>query len=146
MLIVDAHEDLAWNMLTFQRDYTRSAQETRQREASTSIPQWNGDTLLGWQEYQTAKVAIIFSTLFAAPARRKVGEWDTQCYQDAQEAQILYRRQVDLYRKLVSEHPNQFQLILQKNDLQHILDNWENPDSEHPVGLVMLMEGAEGIT
>jgi hypothetical protein len=35
MMIVDAHQDLAWNMLTFGRDYTRSAAETRRLEAGT---------------------------------------------------------------------------------------------------------------
>ena len=52
MLIVDAHEDLAWNMLSFGRDYTRSALETRQLEKGTDAPKRNGDTLLGWDEYQ----------------------------------------------------------------------------------------------
>ena len=32
LLLVDSHEDLAWNMLTFGRDYTLSAAETRKRE------------------------------------------------------------------------------------------------------------------
>ena len=32
MLIVDAHEDLACNILSFGRDYTRSAAETRRLE------------------------------------------------------------------------------------------------------------------
>src|SRR3972149_4542714 len=33
VLIVDAHEDIAYNVVTFGRDYTRSAQETRAAEA-----------------------------------------------------------------------------------------------------------------
>jgi len=52
MLIVDAHQDLAWNILTFDRDYTLAAVETRQRELGTSAPAHNGDTLLGWPDYQ----------------------------------------------------------------------------------------------
>jgi len=145
MLIVDAHEDLAWNILTFQRDYTQSAIETRRKEAATSIPQRNGDTLLGYPEYQSASVAVIFSTLFAAPLRRKMGEWDTQCYRDAKEAQKLYRSQVDLYRKLSSQYPDKFQILYTKKDLAALLDHWQYQTGDHPVGLVMLMEGAEGI-
>ncbi len=38
LLLVDAHQDLAWNMLTFGRDYTRSAAQTRALEAKTAIP------------------------------------------------------------------------------------------------------------
>ena len=37
-LIVDAHEDLAWNALSFGRDYTRSALETRQAELKGDAP------------------------------------------------------------------------------------------------------------
>jgi membrane dipeptidase len=65
-LIIDAHEDLAWNMLTFGRDYNLSAAETRQREAGTDTPLLNGDTLLGWPEYQRGRVAVVFSVLFIA--------------------------------------------------------------------------------
>ena len=64
-LLVDAHQDLAWNMLSFGRDYTLSAAETRKRELDTIAPQVNGDTLLGWPDYQLGKVGLIFSTLFA---------------------------------------------------------------------------------
>ena len=71
MIIVDAHQDLAWNMLAFGRDYTHAAAETRLQERGGPTPQRNGDALLGWPDYQRGKVAVIFATLFAAPARRK---------------------------------------------------------------------------
>ena len=38
-LIIDSHQDLAWNMLTYGRDYTRSVQETRRLEAGTTTPE-----------------------------------------------------------------------------------------------------------
>ena len=66
VILVDAHQDLAWNMLSFGRDYTRPVAETRQREAGTITPGYTGDTLLGWPEYQKGRVAVVFSTLFAA--------------------------------------------------------------------------------
>ena len=68
-LIVDAHEDLAWNALTFGRDYTRSALDTRQAELKTETPWRNGNTLLGLPEYLQGQVAVVFGTLFVAPAR-----------------------------------------------------------------------------
>jgi membrane dipeptidase len=145
-IIIDAHQDLAWNMLTFGRDYTLSAAETRKREEGTIAPQVNGDTLLGWPDYQLGKVAIVFSTLFAAPVRRKLGEWDRQCYASDEEAHMQYRMQLDTYNRLVDEHPTLFQKIETVSDLQSILTHWQRTDTEeHPVGLVMLMEGAEGV-
>jgi membrane dipeptidase len=145
-LIIDAHEDLAWNILTFGRDYTLSAAETRQGEQGSLVPQVNGDTLLGWPEYQKGRVAVVFSTLFAAPASDRMGEWDRQCYASYDEAHTLYRLQLDAYNRLVGEHPAMFRRIEKRPDLQDVLEHWQREDtSEHPVGLVTLMEGAEGV-
>lgn len=173
-------------MLTFGRDYTRSVEETRQREAGSQTPERNGDTLLGWPEYQRGRVAVIFATLFASPARRKLGDWDINSYRDFSQASRLYRAQVDAYHRLVDEHPDRFRLVLSQADLQAVLSDWEledpagadeaavalgeqsgsqssessnrSPNAEtdrsdgfshsprgHPVGLVLLMEGAEGV-
>ena len=145
-LIIDAHEDLAWNMLTFERDYSLSAAETRQREAGTDTPQLNGDTLLGWPEYQRGRVAVIFSVLFNIPQRYRAGSWDHLYYETAEQAHVLYRRQIDRYHRLVDEYPERFRLVNTQPDLQEILDHWQLPEKPtHPVGLVILMEGAEGV-
>lgn len=145
-LLVDAHEDLAWNMLSFGRDYTLAVAETRRREQTSQAPALNGDTLLGWPDYQRGKVAVVFSTLFVAPKRRKLGDWDHQCYANDDEAHLLYSRQLDAYDRLSGEHPDMFRKIEKLSDLNTILANWERDDTEeHPVGLVMLMEGAEGV-
>lgn len=146
MLIVDAHQDLAWNMLTFGRDYTRSATETRQRERSKDVPIPNEETLLGWEEYQRGQVAVIFATLFAAPLRRKEGDWDILCYATIEQANKIYRDQLDLYHRLVNEHEAKFRLVQTQQDLQAVLEHWQNENAqEHPIGLLIAMEGAEGV-
>lgn len=152
-LIVDSHQDLAWNMLCFQRDYTRPVHETRRLEAGKPVITHNGDTLLGWPEYQAGHVAVIFSTLFATPARYVTGDWETAYYRnnDYEGAHTAYWRQLELYHRLVDSHPDKFNLLASRSDLKRVLDHWHSPapkDStthEHPVGLVPLMEGAEGI-
>lgn len=145
MIVVDSHQDLAWNILTFNRDYTRSVQETRRMEAGGLTPQRNGDSLLGWPEYQQGKIAIIFATLFAAPLRHKLGEWDTLTYKNSKQAHRSYSTQLDVYHKLVDEHPEKFCLVQSLQDLEKTLTPWENRSETHPVGLVILMEGAEGV-
>ncbi|MDD5466305.1 MAG: membrane dipeptidase [Anaerolineales bacterium] len=145
-IIVDAHEDLAWNILTFGRDYTLSAEETRRREQGREAPRRNGATLLGWPDYQRGRVALVFATLFAAPARASMGEWDTQCYRDAGQANRLYRAQLETYYRLAADHPEHFRLVSDRAGLRQVLEPWEQaPEDEHPVGLVLLMEGAEGV-
>ena len=147
-LIVDAHEDIAYNILNFGRDYTRAAVETRrlEKESGSATPQHNGETLLGWPDYQRGRVAVVFSTLFVSPVRHRVGEWDKQFYADINQAHRLYRAQLDAYHKLADDHPDQFRLIASRLDLETVLTHWADSKAEsHPVGLVPLMEGAEGV-
>jgi membrane dipeptidase len=146
-LIIDSHEDLAWNMLTFKRDYTRPIAETRRLEAGTLVPERNGDTMLGLDAYQRGQVAVVFSTLFAAPARKKE-LWDTLWYPDFDTARRLYRDQILLYHKLTDTNPDAFRLLSSAKELDALIDLWSVPARENegrPVGLILLMEGAEGI-
>lgn len=146
MIIVDAHIDLAWNMLSFGRDYTLSAGEIRRREKGTLIPDHNGEALVGWPDFQRGQVAIVFSTLFASPIRRQAAAWDHQVYSTTTQARSMYRAQLDTYYRLVEEHPDKFRLVTVQGDLCKVLDHWKDPaQSAHPVGLVPLMEGAEAI-
>jgi membrane dipeptidase len=147
-LIVDSHEDIAYNILNFGRDYTRAAVETRrlESESGSTAPEHNGETLLGWPDYQRGHVAVVFSTLFVTPLRRRVGDWDKQAYANTNEAHHLYRAQLDAYHKLADDHPDQFHLIASRAGLETVLTHWADSKAEsHPVGLVPLMEGAEGV-
>jgi len=111
---IDAHEDLAWNINHFQRDYSRSAFETRQLEANTSIPAANGDTMLGWPEYNQASVRIVFGTLFAAPAKpNQDASSDHEGYHSPAEANQFYWNQLEIYHKLCDEKPHAFRLVTQ---------------------------------
>ena len=157
MLIVDAHQDLAWNMLSFQRDYTRSVAETRRIEAGGSTPKVNGDALLGWPEYQKGCVGLLFASLFATPARHCVGPWEhALCYTDSLQARHLYRSQLDVYKRLSNDHPEKFELVTSRTGLEGLLAGWQHckegigPDdaaahSTSRVGLVVSMEGADCI-
>lgn len=145
--IVDSHQDLAWNILSFGRDYTRSAYETRQIEKGSSTVERNGDALLGWPEYQQAQVSVIFSTLFSTPIRWAF-DWEKLVYKDTKEANRLYRQQMDVYHRLTDNHPDKFCLISSASNLDDILANQQQAVSagqDYPVGLLPLMEGADCI-
>lgn len=145
MIIIDAHEDLAWNALTFGRDYRRSMLETRALEAETDIPEHNGQTLIGWPEWIQARVAIVFSTLFVAPSRWRKGTWDVMCYDDAEQAHRQYHRSLELYKQWADMNPDNFRLIENRPSLEDHWAAWQDPSCEGPVGFVILMEGADGI-
>jgi membrane dipeptidase len=144
-LIIDAHEDLAYNALTFNRNYTQSALATREAERDTAVPSHNGNCMIGLSELLLGRVAVVFATLFAAPLRRKMGDWEKLVYADANQAYRLYSAQLDYYHRLCDEHP-QFKLIGTVRDLDEVLTSWASDDLEkRRVGLAPLMEGADGI-
>jgi membrane dipeptidase len=144
-LIVDAHADIAYNMLKYGRDYLHTVEETRALEKNSFTVKENGDTLISWHEYQRGNVAVIFSTLFAAPIRFRTYENEKQVYKNFDEAHKLYKTQLDVYQRLTDSMPDKFRIIASKSDLNLLLDLWQQPTPEHPVGMVILMEGAEAI-
>lgn len=148
--IIDAHEDLAYNFLSFGRDYRRSAYDTRKTEIDTNIPSITGQCTIGWQEYQQSQVAVVFATLFAVPKQYVEGEWEVQTYSDTEQATDIYRRQIDFYHRLCDSNPDMFFFVRNKEDLKKVLKPWDEkaalyPQRTYPVGIIPLLEGAEGI-
>jgi len=145
-IIVDGHLDLAFNMLTYGRDYTRPASETRRREVGSAAVAENGDTLIGWPELQSGNVAVAFATLFAKPSRSQLHHAETQVYRDFDHAYRLAREQLSVYHRLEGDHPDMFRIIRSTPELRALLDlRRSSPDGSGPVGLVIGMEGAEAI-
>ncbi len=107
----------------------------------------NEDALIGWPDYQRGQVAVIFSTLYAMPARWNKSGNDLQVYKTFDEAHKLYREQLLTYHRMTDSIPDKFRLITSVRDLDLILDHWSHPSPEHghPVGMVVLMEGADAI-
>lgn len=149
-LIIDAHEDLAWNIVNMHRDYGASALVTRAAEKDTPVPAYNGNTLLGWPEYVQGKVALVFGTLYCSPGRLDNGKYPVEVYNTPQEAHACYRRNLDAYLRLTDEQPDKFRLVLSQPDLESHWAAWQAFDrgeleAAPPVGIVILMEGAEGV-
>ncbi len=148
--LIDAHADLAYSMLTFGRDYRRSALGIRQSEEGTSRPLHNGHALLGWPDYQRGQVGLVIASLFVMPEKYSDGTFETQVYRSQAEAYHLTRKQYDLYVRICDESPEKFKLVRNKQDMEEILRAWRGepsnfPERTHPVGLILMMEGAEGI-
>jgi membrane dipeptidase len=140
-LIVDAHEDIAWNVVALGRDVRRSALETRELERGGDVPERNGICMVGLPEWLAGSVAIVFGTVYAAPARpgRSVGP---QVYTNAEEAHALGQEQLDVYHRL-AEQEERIALVGSLDDLDGVLESWEGASPR--VGIVPLMEGADPI-
>ncbi len=136
MIIIDAHEDIAWNMMAYGRDYTRSAHHTRRLEAGTPTPSRNDDALLGITDYRRGRVALVIGSLFVSPARFAEGDWDKLVYHDVQHAHRLYLQQIDLYERLCGEHPDLFYQVRLRSDLDEVLQAWDRATDLPPVPVI----------
>jgi membrane dipeptidase len=139
-LVVDAHEDIAWNALVLGRDVCQSALETRRLEEGSDIPQQHGICTVGLPEWLAGGVAVICGTIFAAPASPNIPASYT--YSTADEAHAQALAQLDFYHRLADED-QRITLIGSRADLDAVLASWEGASPQ--VGIVPLMEGADPI-
>lgn len=146
MIIVDAHQDIAYNALTFGRDYTRSARLTRRLERDTDTPSRAGRAVLGLPDALLGRVGLAYATLFVAPEAAKMGPWDTLTYRTEREAYAQALRQLDYYQRLADTTPR-VRLVRTQAELDAVLATWADGVAfqEHAQGLVLLMEGADPI-
>lgn len=140
MLIVDAHEDVAWNAVVLGRDVCASALKTRHLEEYTDIPRHSGRCMVGLPEWLAGGVAVVFGTVFVAPARQGLPELHT--YATPEEAHALGGAQLDFYHRL-ADRCDQIALVGNRVDLDSVLASWEGETPQ--VGIVPLMEGADPI-
>lgn len=145
-VLIDGHADIAYAAITFNRDYSKSAADIRKVEQFTDIPQRNGQAMLGYADWQKANVGIIFSTLFVMHKKYQQADWEKVVYKNFQEAQSLLQQQIDYYNRLEDNFPDKF--VVLRNNLQY-QNHWEmlrkNNQKPYRIGLVLLMEGAEGL-
>lgn len=149
--LIDAHEDMSWNWLSFGTDYTRPLAETRFKEADEVDHHRGGSSMLGWPEYSDAQVAVIFGTFFIAPRKYAEGDWDRVVFSNPLEYGNLVRQSADYYHMLANQYPDNFRRIFNQRDLAEVLQPWhrtsefDNPDTRPPIGLINLIEGSEGL-
>ena len=146
--ILDAHQDLAYNMTVLGRDYRLPNAQIRLRDRQTGNDAYSGGgSLLGLPEYNAANVGLVFGTLFSVPKRRSDPKFEgEEYYSTPAEAHRIYWNQLDLYHKLAETQSDAFRLVLTKHELKNHLNLWQSQtDNLKPLGIVPLMEGAEGI-
>jgi membrane dipeptidase len=146
MFILDAHQDIAYNTLCYQRDYRVSALKKRQHEQGTAVPQANGLAMLGLPEALAGRVALIFATIFVAPKGEEDGLWDRVSYKTPRQAYEMGMTQLDVYRRL-TDMDDRLMLVTTQADLDAVLATW-TPDKDiksRKQGLVLLMENADPI-
>ncbi len=145
--ILDAHQDLAYNMTVYGRDYRLPNTQTRLRDLQAAGGAERRGSLLGLPEYNAANVGLVFGTLFAAPKRRSSPDSaPDEAYDTPSEARRIYWKQLDFYHHLAETQSDSYRLVLTQTELKNHLSLWQShAQSLKPIGIIPLMEGAEGI-
>jgi membrane dipeptidase len=147
MIIVDAHEDIAYNALCYGRDYRRAAWETRRLEADSETVKQRGMATVGLPDSLLGRVGLVFATLFVAPYDGTDDKpWSKLTYHTPRQAYDLAMQQLDYYNRLADED-ERVRLVKTAADLDAVLATWSDGAElgDYRQGLALLMENADPI-
>ena len=149
MLIVDAHLDLSWNALQWNRDLTQSAYTLRTRE-SAAEGKGRGLNTVAYPDMRRGRIALSFATLLARSTGRPAPHID---YAQPAQAYGVAQGQLAYYRAL-AQH-GIARVITDIGELDSHWAEWQRWDEAHPesggmyamppLGFVIAMEGADPI-
>src|SRR5258706_8472121 len=144
MLIIDAHLDLAWNALQWNRNLQQSVITIRAQESNLTEP-GRGQGTVALPEMRKGRVALCFATLLARSTGQVVQLID---YASPEQAYAIAQGQLVYYHAL--NESNEVRLIKNLSELHnHILawKQWEKETSQTqpPLGLIVSMESADPI-
>ena len=142
MFIVDAHLDLAYTAVNFNRDLRQPLATVRQHEPN---PGPRGITTATFPELQRGGVGLIFGTLFVLPANAPIpGLTDALTYQTQAEAHQQAMTQLDYYHRIADES-DYIQLVGDLASLEAVIASHQTKAAPPLLGIVPLMEGADPI-
>jgi membrane dipeptidase len=134
LFIVDAHEDIASNVLHLGRDIRRSVAETRalERTISREPGKYYPETaMISLPDLRRGGVGLVFATIFVLPGEAEAMVEDGR-------AQLRY------YATLAESTPG-VRIIGNRAALEGLLTDWTaapTPDAR-PTGFALLLEGAD---
>jgi membrane dipeptidase len=141
LLILDAHEDIAWNAIEYGRDPLQSALDSRDAEAQNGIAAAFGERVTGLPQWNAGHVGIIFASIYVQPIHRTGGRKVSLSYSTPEEAEAAALREMDFYHTLV-KRSSAFRLVTSESELDSVLQTRQTTPQ---IGLVLLMEGADPI-
>jgi membrane dipeptidase len=137
-LIVDAHEDLAYNAVVLGLDPAQAAEDKRRPESPGAPPRRGGQPMVGVPNLLSGNVRVVFATLYATPPGTSQN-LPGRAYTTPEEAEAMAREQLAYYFKL-AQADARVAIIRSRADLEQVV-----AAEEPKVGFVVLMEGADPI-
>ncbi|MCC6803865.1 MAG: membrane dipeptidase [Anaerolineae bacterium] len=145
MLIIDAHLDLAWNALQWNRDLTSAVYTIRAQEAD--VPgKGRGQNTVALPDLRRGRVALCFATVLARSTGRPAPNVD---FRSPAQAYGVAQGQLAYYRGL--EQGGFARVITNTAQLDAHIGEWqawdaaEIPGEAPPLGIVISMESADPV-
>jgi len=136
MQLFDAHLDMAWNALEFNRNLKLPIEKIREFE-HTLKDRWIDDPIVSWEELRKGQIGTVIATLLP---RLHARDMQNSFYQSREAAYAASRAQLIYYRKLVEE--GYLREIPDKATLESHVEEWKSPTAESPIGFILSMEGS----
>ncbi|MFN0172668.1 MAG: dipeptidase [Bryobacteraceae bacterium] len=139
MLVIDAHLDLAWNAIGWNRDLRQTVNQIRLSEAGMTEKGRQTGTV-AFPEMRKGEVGLCLATVLARsnPKARTVLDFRNQeiAYASAQ-GQLAYYR--------VLESQGVIRIVKDWPSFQACFDSWKRGEADPPFGFIISMEGADPI-
>jgi membrane dipeptidase len=143
MLIFDAHLDLAWNAIDWNRDLRLPEEEIRRREREQGITgKGRGVGTVSFPELRRGKVGTFIATLLARLLRANLMP-AIQRYSSMPAAYAAAHGQLAYYRSL--EQEGVLRWIKDWPTLDAHVQGWKRDETKEPLGFILSMEGADPV-
>ena len=143
MLLFDAHLDLAWNALDWNRDLRLPAADIRQREIEQNMNgKGRGEGTVSFVELRRGQVGIFIATLLPRLLRPNLMP-AIQRYESMDAAYAASCGQLAYYRALVQQ--DYLRWIKDAATLQRHVAAWQHGGEGEPLGFILSMEGADSV-
>jgi membrane dipeptidase len=144
MLVFDAHLDLAWNALDWNRDLLLPVKEIRKRELAEPEVDFKarGRGTVSFPELRKAKVGIFIATLLARLFRPSLKP-PIQRFASMDAAYACAIGQMAYYQAL--EKAGHLTWIRTAVELDRHMTAWQTGESREPLGFILSMEGADPV-
>jgi membrane dipeptidase len=143
MLLFDAHLDLAWNALDWNRDLRLPTADIRQREIAQNMTgKGRGEGTVSFVELRRGQIGIFIATLLPRLLRLNLMP-AIQRYESMEAAYAASCGQMAYYRALVEQ--GYLRWIKDGATLKKHVGSWHEGGKDQPLGFILSMEGADSV-
>jgi len=159
-LIIDAHLDIAWNAVSFDRDQLLSVQELRANERGMTGKSRSACTT-SLPAMRQGRIGVALATVLCRALPRSLPDLDSNLgpIGEREHGEIILRENLDYANQTICSAASQAQLayyklleqqghmrmISDRSTLDMIWSAWESSPDTAPVGYILSMEGTDPI-